>query len=301
MSQRVQPERAAKDTSNVVLPTEYKAEEIKLGSARTWGKTELRCLRVVLCRGKPIDLNPRVLKVQESDWPDELQTRTLTTWWWLTVGVDEEAAKLGSIEMRDYDTGVIEERDVLKAAGYEWVGTINATLDVMRQQDSKVAARAKQKETAANRAASQNASQTHSVTGSITDSTPASSASTITRKRAAPDPIVPAPSTKRHRQAPSPPASPPEPKTPDQPTQLANPNLSLESDATNISGNTVELKDEETTKVLINRFLTDSLTILGNEFRRITWHRGEHKVELMHTYNPFFSSDSETKMQHQSC
>jgi hypothetical protein len=223
------------------------------------------------------------------------------------VGVREEAAKLGSIEMRDFDTGVIGKSEVKRDAQF-WFGTINAVLDVMRQQDSKVVAKAKQKEQAASRAASRTASQAGSVrtasqTGSIPPSTassaivsfptssgsttislPASSISIATsRKRTAPE-IMLGPLLKKSRQAPSPPASPADPKTPDQPTQPENPDLSLGS---NISGNTVELKDEETTKVLMNRFLTDSLFMLGNEFAEINWHRGSHALELMHTYIPF--------------
>jgi hypothetical protein len=195
------------------------------------------------------------------------------------VGVREEAAKLGSIDMREYDSGVINEKDVVRAAPL-FVGTINAVLDVMRLQDSKVAAKAKMKEMAAKRTASQAASSTTGSTptssasaaivyvppSSGSTSASFSSTSTITRKRNVPEPIVLGPMVKRNRQGPSPPVSPPDPKTPDQPTQLPNPDLSHGSTATNISGNTVELKDEETTKVLMNRFITDSLTILSIEF-----------------------------------
>jgi hypothetical protein len=225
--------------------------------------------------------------------------------------VHEEAAKLGSIDMGEYDKGDVDETDVRRGAQF-WFGTINGILDVMRLQDSKVAAKTKAKELAASRAASQAGSVSGSIppstasivsipisSGSTTVSTATSSASiTTTRKRAAPE-ITLGPLLKRNKQAPSPPASPAEPKTPDQPSQPANPDLSHGSTATNISGNTVELKDEETTKVLINRFVTDSLFNLGAEFRKIHWHRGEHKIELMHTYILYSLLMSETKIQRQ--
>lgn len=190
----------------------------------------------------------------------------------------------------------------MRAASH-WFGTINATLDVMRQQDSKIVAKAKMKEMAVKRAASLADSVRGSRASSVTASLPVSAASSTvlsfpasgpplasssvsdapTRKRTAPE-ITLGPILKRAKQAPSPPASPAQPKTPDQPLQPADPDLSHGSTSTNISGNTVELKDEETTKVLMNRFLTDSLAILSIEFRRITWHTGQHRLELMHTY-----------------
>jgi hypothetical protein len=59
----------------VVLPTAHKEEEVKLGSANTWGEAELRMLGVDFLRKQTIDLNNRVLKVRESDWPPKLRER----------------------------------------------------------------------------------------------------------------------------------------------------------------------------------------------------------------------------------
>jgi hypothetical protein len=61
--------------ARVVLPTAYKEEEVKLGSAVTWGETELRLLGVHFLKKQTIDLNARVFKVTESDWPPELRER----------------------------------------------------------------------------------------------------------------------------------------------------------------------------------------------------------------------------------
>jgi hypothetical protein len=65
--------RSATFASRIVLPTAPKKEEVKLGSAKTWGEYELKLLGVDLYKKQVIDLNNRVLKVRESDWPDELE------------------------------------------------------------------------------------------------------------------------------------------------------------------------------------------------------------------------------------
>jgi hypothetical protein len=58
-----------------VLPTALKEEEVKFGSANTWGREELRLLGVDFYMQRRIDLN-RVLGVEELEWPPELRART---------------------------------------------------------------------------------------------------------------------------------------------------------------------------------------------------------------------------------
>jgi hypothetical protein len=70
--------RSATSASRIVLPTAPKEEEVKLGSANTWGKNQLKLLGVDLFRKQTFDLN-RILKVRESDWPDELRQRMSTS------------------------------------------------------------------------------------------------------------------------------------------------------------------------------------------------------------------------------
>lgn len=61
-------------TKVVVLPTEDKQEEVKLGSGNTWGRDELRMLGVDFYRGRRIDLEA-VLRVKDRDWSPELRAR----------------------------------------------------------------------------------------------------------------------------------------------------------------------------------------------------------------------------------
>jgi hypothetical protein len=71
-------ERIESRPTRVVLPTAHKEEQVKLGSANRWGEAELRMLGVDFLRKQTIDLNNRVLKVRESDWPPELRERMCT-------------------------------------------------------------------------------------------------------------------------------------------------------------------------------------------------------------------------------
>jgi hypothetical protein len=67
--------------ARVVLPTAHKEEEVKLGSAVTWGETQLRLLGVHFLKKQTIDLNARVLKVKETDWPPGLRERMSFVSW----------------------------------------------------------------------------------------------------------------------------------------------------------------------------------------------------------------------------
>jgi hypothetical protein len=55
-----------------VLPTALKEEEVKFGSANTWGREQLRLLGVDFYMQRRIDLN-RVMGVKESEWSPELR------------------------------------------------------------------------------------------------------------------------------------------------------------------------------------------------------------------------------------
>ena len=58
-----------------VLPTAPKEEEVKFGSASSWGRDQLRLLGVNFYMKQRIDLN-RVLRVRETEWSSELRART---------------------------------------------------------------------------------------------------------------------------------------------------------------------------------------------------------------------------------
>jgi hypothetical protein len=187
-------------------------------------------------------------------------------------------------------SNIVTDEDVLEITP-AFVPTFNAILSVMRLQDSKVAANAEKAKMIAKRRASQTISiATSNVTSSQTPSLPTSSGSTlltlsgstpVTQKRAAPDTISVHPAAKRSRQTRKSP-SPTEPKTPDhQSTHPADPNLTHNSDE---SGGSMESKDEETTKWLINAFMENTLTVLGAPFRTLRWQQDQSELELIHTY-----------------
>jgi hypothetical protein len=201
--------------------------------------------------------------------------------------VKDEAMRLGSIELTDLVKDIITEEDVKRITPF-FVPAINAILSVMRLQDSKVAAKAKKPEMIATLRASQALSL------------PTSSGSTsITQKRAAPDPIAIYPAAKRSRQTRKSPSPPIGPKTPDhQSTHPADPNLTGSTDQ---SGGTTESKDEETTKWLINLFLMNTLTVLGAPFRTLSWQQDQSKLELVHTYISNFETNcTASKMRQRS-
>ena len=77
MPTRQQQPRAAREP-RVVSPTAPKDEEIKLGTASSWGRDHLKLLGVDFHRNQRLDLN-RVLIVRESEWSPELRART-STW-----------------------------------------------------------------------------------------------------------------------------------------------------------------------------------------------------------------------------
>jgi hypothetical protein len=70
-----------------------------------------------------------------------------------------------------------------------------------------------------------------------------------------------------------------EPTTPDQPTLPVNPNF---------TSSTSESKDEENTKMLLKQLLLNTMSFLERDFRKISWQRSGYKVEIIHTFFPFY-------------
>jgi hypothetical protein len=73
-----------------------------------------------------------------------------------------------------------------------------------------------------------------------------------------------------------------EPRTPDQPTRPSNPNW---------SGSSAASQDEEATKKLLSLLLSETITILESEFRRIRWQKSGLKVELAQTLSLIFTPE----------
>jgi len=67
------------------------------------------------------------------------------------------------------------------------------------------------------------------------------------------------------------------PKTPDRPTKAANPDLSHETVESGIS---IQSKDEESTKLLGNTFIQDSMALLGEPFQEIHWSKSGRAIQL---------------------
>jgi len=67
--------RSSSQTKKIVLTTDPKEEEVKLGSARTWGREELELLGVKYWKDKPLNLEKKILNVKESEWTQEMRDR----------------------------------------------------------------------------------------------------------------------------------------------------------------------------------------------------------------------------------
>jgi len=70
-------------------------------------------------------------------------------------------------------------------------------------------------------------------------------------------------------------------KTPDRPTRAANPDLSRETVESGLSN---QSKDEESTKLLGNAFILDSMNLLGKPFRVIGWPKSGRAIQLTNSY-----------------
>ena len=72
----------------------------------------------------------------------------------------------------------------------------------------------------------------------------------------------------------SPSSQPPEPTTPDQPTHPVDP------DFTSLS---IESKDEENTRQLLLEYLSNTISVLEEGFRKFAWQRSGYHVEIAET------------------
>jgi hypothetical protein len=198
------------------------------------------------------------LKVRESEWSPELQASTFTHSMTklIYIGVREGARQLAAVEMNDLNSGLVDIDDVSNHLAPKFTATFSSILSVMEIQEIKERAkRAKQ--------------------ASQPESEPPASGSTITsRKRPPQSPLSSAP--KRAKPAADEPSPPSEPKTPDQPIYPSNPDF---------TGASIESKDEENTKKLLFDMLRNTMSVLEADFRRITWQRSGHRVELSQTFN----------------
>jgi hypothetical protein len=67
--------RSSSQRVREVLPTDPKEDDIKLKSAKHWGKEELRLLGVDYYMSRTIDLNKQVLGVSAKDWSSAIHKR----------------------------------------------------------------------------------------------------------------------------------------------------------------------------------------------------------------------------------
>lgn len=172
------------------------------------------------------------------------------------TGIADGAKQLGSVDVIDLNSGVIDMDIVRKKLAPDFVVFFTSLLDVISVQEKKQ--RAKQ------------ASEQHSI--------PALSGSTITaaRKRPPQSPVTSNPPKRTKEANDSSPCS--EPKTPDQPAHPSNPDW---------TGGTATSKDEENTKMLLKHLLVNTMSSLEADFRRIAWQRSGYRVELVQTFVPF--------------
>jgi hypothetical protein len=246
------PEEDMETRHRVVLPTAEKDEEVKFGTASSWGRDELRLLGVDFSLKKRVDLN-RILRVRESEWSEELRARTvfLRRSGLIFVGVDDGTQQLASVEMEDINSGAISMHTVRKKLAPDFLSTFKSLRNVMSLQEAKLRARQE----------SSNTSQP--VVSSRTKRPPQSPAASTSIKRT---------KIAEDQQSPS-----SEPKTPDQPTHPADPDF---------SGTSTESKDEENTKMLLKLLLEDTLNTLEADFCEPRWQRSGYMVELCRTYSP---------------
>jgi hypothetical protein len=169
--------------------------------------------------------------------------------------------------------GRVRQRDIPES----FRSTMNAISDLLKIKDSKVAAKQDKMAKAASQAMSVSSSNVGSQpistsSGSTLTSPSISSSSNIkSRKRPAPEPLL----LESKRNRPLPPGLPPGPTTPDNPTQLGDPND---------TGGTTSSKDEETTKKLLGHFVENTLSALDLEFTQLRFSKSPHRVELKKTY-----------------
>ena len=180
------------------------------------------------------------------------------------IGIADGAKQLASIDITHLNSGAVEMNRARKQLAPDFGAFFNSLVDVITTQEKKK--RAKQ--------------------ASQQSSTPISSGSTQKPPSQSSVSIIP---TKRTREANESSSPRSEPKTPDQPTHPSDPDW---------TSGTVSSKDEENTKMLLRDLLMNTRDFLDEDFCRITWQRSGHKVDLVQTFFPPFSTglrlDTET-------
>jgi hypothetical protein len=161
------------------------------------------------------------------------------------LGVAEGAKQLGAVDMNDLCSGDIDIDDVRKEFAPYFVQTFKSLLTVMENQETKLRMKEEKER-------SQLYSQSVS-SSTTTDAVPPGVASSRTKSSA--DILS-------------------EPRTPDQPTHPSNPKW---------SGSSTASQDEEATKMLLSLFLSETMTILEADFRRVHWQKSGLRVELAQT------------------
>src|SRR6266496_1656408 len=160
-------------------------------------------------------------------------------------GVTEGARQLAAVDMSQLTSGAIEIEVVSNKLAPKFTSTFRSLLNVISIQEMKQCAKEMRK-----------ANSQHMSSGM--------SSSTMKRAAEVSPPVQTVQPRKRSRgdnRSPSPLSNP---KTPDQPTHPSNPNW---------TGGTEESKDEENTKALLKQVVTDSMSVLELDFRKIFWQR----------------------------
>lgn len=163
------------------------------------------------------------------------------------LGVEKGAKQLGAVDMNDLCSGDIDIDEVRKEFAPDFVQTFNSLLTIMENQETKLRMKEAKVE-------SQLSSQ--SLSSSTNTDTILSSPEVVSSR------------TKSSADTSS------EPRTPDQPTHPSNPKW---------SGSSTASQDEEATKKLLSRLLSETMTILEADFRRVQWQKSGLKVELAET------------------
>jgi len=174
--------------------------------------------------------------------------------------------------MKDITTRKVKIDEVAVKIAPQFAGVFTSLLKVMEIQEEKEEEKRQRLATLA-RQASQASS-----------SIPASSGSTMKLKRPPTSPTIADSQPIKRRKSgydSSTPSPPPGPSTPNQPTMEVDPDL---TGNTAYSGDSSASKHEDSTTELLNNLMTNTQTILSEEFRNLTWARANYSIELSKTY-----------------
>jgi hypothetical protein len=247
----------------IVLPDAPKEEEWKFGSANTWDREHLESLGVSFWRKKLLNLDS-VLKVNESDWTKEMKDSKSYIFIFDRIGVAMGVEQLSSVEVRDLETRKINMDDLTIDYAPQFASTFSTLVEVRSIEEKKKRAKDEKK-------AREALSQTSSTILQSSQRT----------KHPPPSPISTQPSKRSRTTEQETTTRVPSPKTPDRPTVPSDPDL---THGTVESGVSIQSKDEESTKVLANTLIRDTMNLLGSAFRAIRWQTSGNKVQLTRTY-----------------